>query len=221
FATHLLFSSPRLRFSEQQKRSILSWASALGANNVPSMYALGKTQEQIKELFGDPKEKVTTTSGNVFYLNSVSKAIAMDYANPLVRFSMQDYPEDGQGQMSQVHHGEKMLEGLPNNLAPPCVALGTNIFFVNELLQHSTKDYFIPKKFFQAKLGGAPKAEVLAVGHGIIYMLQEGYAVDPELIIVLVSTFTRTYEDIKANGSELEWGFTGESLFSTIGHCTS
>ncbi|KIK80276.1 hypothetical protein PAXRUDRAFT_15881 [Paxillus rubicundulus Ve08.2h10] len=120
---------------------------------------------------------------------------------------MQDYPEDGQGQMLQVHHREKMLEGLPNNLTPPCVAVGTNIFFVDELLQWSTKDYFIPKKFFQAKLGGAPKAEVLAAGYGVS-RTEEGYTVDLELIIVLVSTFTRTYKDIKANGSELERGFT-------------
>ncbi|KAF9237455.1 hypothetical protein BU15DRAFT_48704 [Melanogaster broomeanus] len=187
FATHLLFSSPRLRFSEQQKKSVLSWATALGAHPVPSMYSLGKTQERIKALFGDPKEKVTSASGNIFYLNSVSKAIAMDYANPLVRFSMQDYPEDGQGRMSQVHHGEKMLEDLPNNLAPPCVAVGINIFFVNELLQRSTKGYFIPKKFFQAKLGGTPEAEVLAAGHGVS-RTEEGYAVDTEVVIVLVST---------------------------------
>ncbi|KIO08465.1 hypothetical protein M404DRAFT_134486, partial [Pisolithus tinctorius Marx 270] len=210
FATHLLFSSPRLRFSEQQKKSVLSWATALGAHSVPSMYSLGKTQERIKALLGDPKEKVTSASGNIFYLNSVSKAIAMDYANPLVRFSMQDYPEDGQGRMSQVHHGEKMLEGLPNNLSPPCVTVGINIFFVNELLQRSTKDYFIPKKFFQAKLGGAPEAEVLAAGHGVS-RTEEGYAVDAELVIVLVSTFMRTYEDIKANGSEFDNGFTASS----------
>ncbi|KAI6139099.1 hypothetical protein BKA82DRAFT_4020403 [Pisolithus tinctorius] len=38
---------------------------------------LGKTQEQIKALLRDPKEKVTSASGNIFYMNSVSKAIAM------------------------------------------------------------------------------------------------------------------------------------------------
>ncbi|KIJ68889.1 hypothetical protein HYDPIDRAFT_122720 [Hydnomerulius pinastri MD-312] len=183
FVTHLLFSSPRLRFSDAQKKSILSWAMALGADGVPSLYSLRKTQERIKNLLGDPTEKVTAASGNIFYLNSVSKAIAMDYANPLTRFSMQDYPEDGQGQMSQVHHGHKMLEGLPDDLAPPCVCVGTNIFFVNELLQRSTKDYFIPKKFFQAKLDGALEADILALGHGVS-RTDMGYSVDPEQVIV-------------------------------------
>ncbi|KIK74857.1 hypothetical protein PAXRUDRAFT_19475 [Paxillus rubicundulus Ve08.2h10] len=168
---------------------------------------LCKTREQIKALFGDPTEKVTASSGNIFYLNSISKAIAMDYANPLTRFSMQDYPEDGQGQMSQVHHGSKMLEGLPDDLAPPCVCAVANVFFVNKLLQHSSKDYFIPKKFFQVKLGGVSEAEVLALGHSVS-KTEVGYSVDPELFIVPVSTFAQTYEDIKANGSEFSKGFT-------------
>ena len=43
--------------------------------------------------------------------------------------------------------------------------------------------------------------------------MQVGCAVDPKYVIVLVSTFARTYEDIKANGSEFNRGFTGWSLF--------
>ena len=51
---------------------------------------------------------------------------------------MQEYPEDGQGQMSQVHHGSKMLEDLPDGLAPPCVRVDCVVYFVDELLQQST-----------------------------------------------------------------------------------
>jgi len=76
FTTHLLFSSLHLRFSEAQKKSILQWATGLGAKGVPSLYSLRKTQERIKALLGDPTEKVVTNSGNIFYLNSVSNAIA-------------------------------------------------------------------------------------------------------------------------------------------------
>ncbi|KIK75542.1 hypothetical protein PAXRUDRAFT_18906 [Paxillus rubicundulus Ve08.2h10] len=78
------------------------------------------------------------------------------------------------------------------------------------LLQRSSKDYFIPKKFFQVKLGGASEAEVLALGHSIS-KTEVGYSVDPELFIVPVSTFARTYKDIKANGSEFSKGFTALS----------
>ena len=80
---------------------------------------------------------------------------------------MQDYPEDGRGRMSQVHHGGKMLEGLPRGLAPPCVRANHSIFFVDELLQQESKQYFIPKKFFQAKLGPTSETEVLALGHKV------------------------------------------------------
>ncbi|KAG1720473.1 hypothetical protein EDB19DRAFT_1917941 [Suillus lakei] len=83
FITHLLFSSPHLQFSEAQKKAILNWATALGATGVPSLHSLWKAQDRIKELVGNPTEKVTTASRNIFYINSVGKAIAKDYSNLL------------------------------------------------------------------------------------------------------------------------------------------
>ncbi|KAH9007487.1 hypothetical protein EDB84DRAFT_1242287, partial [Lactarius hengduanensis] len=52
YLTDMLFSSPRLRFSEQQKKAVLSWASQLGARNVPSLYALSQCQQHIKDIIG-------------------------------------------------------------------------------------------------------------------------------------------------------------------------
>lgn len=80
---------------------------------------------------------------------------------------MQDYPEDGQGRMSQVQHGSKMLMGLPDDLAPPSVRVDGKIFFVYELLQQSAKGYFIPTKLFQARVGPTPETEVLSLGHRV------------------------------------------------------
>ncbi|KAG2086478.1 hypothetical protein BD769DRAFT_1320705, partial [Suillus cothurnatus] len=145
FITALLFSSPRLPFSEAQKKAILSWAKELGALDVPSLYALNRFQETVKTLVGNSTEKVTARSGNIFYLNDVGQAVAKDYANPLTRFAMQDYPEDGGRGMSQVFNGEKMLFKLPS---PPAVKVDGEIYFVNELLQDSSGDYFIPEHFF-------------------------------------------------------------------------
>ncbi|KAF8546850.1 hypothetical protein OG21DRAFT_1399235, partial [Imleria badia] len=201
FLTHLLFSSPRLRFSQAQKAAVLTWAKDLGAPEVPSMYAMKKAQECFMGLLGTPTEKITATSGNVFYLNALSKAIAMDFANPLTRFAMQEYPEDGQGRMSQVHHGMKMLDDLPDALAPPCARVDCSVYFVNELLQQSTGQFFIPKKFFQARMQGSLEPTVLALGHRASETA-EGYAVDPEMIIVEVSTFIRTFEDLQHRAGE-------------------
>jgi predicted DNA-binding transcriptional regulator YafY len=77
FLTDFLFSSPRLRFSESQKKAILSWAKDLKAPVVPSLSALKRSQNKIEELLEPATEKVTSASGNVFYMNDVAKAIAM------------------------------------------------------------------------------------------------------------------------------------------------
>jgi hypothetical protein len=76
FITALLFSSPRLPFSEVQKKAILSWAKELGALDVPLLYALNRFQETVKTLVVNPIEKVTAHSGNIFYLNDVGQAVA-------------------------------------------------------------------------------------------------------------------------------------------------
>jgi hypothetical protein len=82
---------------------------------------------------------------------------------------MWDYPEEGQGRMSQIHHGEKMLHGLPDNLAMPSVRVGRSIFFVNKLLQQVSKDYFIPKKFFQVQVSADHDVEILSLGHFVTW----------------------------------------------------
>ena len=50
------------------------------------MYAVKKTRERITDLLGSPMEKMTTASGNVFYLNAISKVIAMVNTNSLELF---------------------------------------------------------------------------------------------------------------------------------------
>jgi hypothetical protein len=188
YITDLLFSSPRLRFSDAQKQAVITWAKALGAPNVPTLYGLKKCHDHICNQVGNPTEKVKANSGNIFYLNSIAKAIAkvfssltsssmasskilgQDYANPLTRMCMQDYPEDGQGSMSQAHHGEKMLN-LPDGLAVPSVRVSKKIYFTGELLQQSSQSYFIPERFFQAYLpdGDAahPEPAILAIGNPV------------------------------------------------------
>jgi hypothetical protein len=77
FLTNFLFSSPRLRFSEAQKKAILSWAKDLKAPAVPMLSGLKRCQKNIERLVGTSTEKVVSASGNMFDLNTVAKAIAM------------------------------------------------------------------------------------------------------------------------------------------------
>jgi hypothetical protein len=44
--------------------------------DVPLLYALNQLQESLRTLVGNPTEKITAHSGNIFYLNDVGKAIA-------------------------------------------------------------------------------------------------------------------------------------------------
>lgn len=61
---------------------------------------------------------------------------------------MQDYLIDSEGGMLQVFHVEKMLLGMPSELAAPMVCVDGEIYFINELLQLDSYEYFIPEHFF-------------------------------------------------------------------------
>lgn len=76
FMTDVLFSSPRLRFSDPQKKAVLTWATNMGAKAVPNLRALKMSQERLRKLVGDPTEKVTSVNSNVFHVNNVAHAIA-------------------------------------------------------------------------------------------------------------------------------------------------
>jgi hypothetical protein len=76
FLTDLLFSSPRLRFSEQQKRAVLSWASQLGARDVPTYYMLSRFQEGVKNIVGNSVISVTTGTGHKVFMQDIPHLIA-------------------------------------------------------------------------------------------------------------------------------------------------
>ncbi|KAF8546401.1 hypothetical protein OG21DRAFT_1427122 [Imleria badia] len=99
---------------------------------------------------------------------------------------MQEYPEDGQGQMSQAHHGSQ---------------------------------YFVPKKIFQARTsleGESVEPTILALGHKVS-KTAAGFVVDLEMIIVPVSTFFNTFEDLRHRAGESGIQFTASSIvFSNL-----
>ncbi|KAG1828025.1 hypothetical protein EV424DRAFT_1318931 [Suillus variegatus] len=213
FLTSLLFSSARLPFSDAQKKAALSWAKELGARDIPSLWSVKQSNDRISELVGNPMRKVTSASGNIFYINDIGHAIAKDYANPLTRFSMMDYPEDGGLGMSQVCHGQKMLLEMPS---PPAARVGGKVYFINELLQERSGAYFVPERFFNASYGSSNQRdsqdlrqdkELYAMGRAVQYT-DAGFIVSDEQEVVPVSIFRRSFEDIK---DELACGVTSSS----------
>ncbi|KAI0040147.1 hypothetical protein FA95DRAFT_1464700, partial [Auriscalpium vulgare] len=208
YITHLLFSSPRLQFSDAQKKAVLSWARELRAPDVPTLDAIKKCQQRIETLIGDPTEKVTAQSGNIFYINSIGKAVAKDFSNPLTRFCMEDYPEFLGQTMSEVRHGEKMLLDIPADVGTPMVRVDGKIFYVDELLETQSGSYFIPERFFNRAVSDtipsqsdtqphatSPELELVALGRNVAASLS-GFTVDNERVIAPVSDFSRNFFDI-------------------------
>ncbi|KAF8879795.1 hypothetical protein BD779DRAFT_1446717, partial [Infundibulicybe gibba] len=169
FMTDFLFSSPRLCFSEAQKKAVLKWAKEMSMPVVPALNSLKRCRENIKNIIGDGMEKVQSASGNIFYLNSVARAISLDYANPLTRLAMMDYPKNEGFHFSDHFSGEKMLFAS-DDIATPSVSVDKEIFFVDELLQCHNGRYFIPQCFFYSKPAS-------------IYGPENTYESDPEWLL--------------------------------------
>ncbi|KAK1220278.1 hypothetical protein PQX77_016965 [Marasmius sp. AFHP31] len=172
FLTQLLFSgSARVRFSESQKQAVLEWAKALGTQDVPTLSALKKAQESIEKMVGQPTEKVVSSLGTIFYINDVGKAIARDFANPITRLAMTEYPQDGGEGVSELKNGDKWLLELPRDLLTVTARVNGKIYFTGELLQCQDGSYFIPDRFFtvpQPSNNGTPPIDTLfALGNTV------------------------------------------------------
>lgn len=150
FLTDILFNSPRLRFSEAQKRAVLKWGKDLGAQDVPTLYALEKMQKELTESFGDPTSEKRTHKGSIFYINEIGAAISKDLSNPLVRPHLVFYPMVNQdGSISQTWHGKKWLRDLPEELLTPmAIHPDGRHFYVGEICLSRDQTYFIPQKWF-------------------------------------------------------------------------
>ena len=55
----------------------MEWVTVLDAPDVPSLFSVKSTQDRISKLLQSPTEKITSSCGNTFYLNSISKAITL------------------------------------------------------------------------------------------------------------------------------------------------
>jgi len=93
-------------------------------------------------------------------------------ANPLLRPSMQLYPEDAGNSMKQLWHGLKWVQDCPDDLLTPTAKVGDEIYYVDELLLRHNGQYFIPKRFFMKATQGQPQLppQLWALGHEVVYV---------------------------------------------------
>ncbi|KAJ7315199.1 hypothetical protein DFH08DRAFT_820801 [Mycena albidolilacea] len=146
FLMDVLFSSPRLRFSRAQQKSVLSWAKELGAQ-VPSYNGFRQTQDALLTEVGNPTKRQQSGRGNVWYLNEISDSIKKDMSNPFTRSGMALYPDDAGNKLEEVWNGDKMLRDVPDHLLSPTIRHNSVIYYVNELVQCSDGSWFLPKRW--------------------------------------------------------------------------
>ncbi|KAF7982629.1 hypothetical protein HWV62_27053 [Athelia sp. TMB] len=159
--TDMLFNSPRMKFSRPQQKAVLSWAKQIGARDVPSHSQFLSMQQELLERVGDPSSRQRSSRGNIYYLNEIGDSIAKDIANPITRPDMVFYPEDGEGRMGEVWHGDKMLHDVPDSMLSPTYKHDGTIYWVDELVKRSEGLWFIPKRWITRN--GLP----FAVGHHV------------------------------------------------------
>ncbi|TFK51166.1 hypothetical protein OE88DRAFT_1735116 [Heliocybe sulcata] len=198
--TDILFSSPRLRFSRAQQQAVLTWARDLGAKNIPSLHALHKFQSDGLEVLGNPTVKVRSASGNIFYMNKVTKAVAKDYAHPETRRLIHAYPEYTPNAVSEVWQAEKWLCDAPDHVLTPMIRLGNTDFYVKELTRCHDGSWFIPTRFFEHA------GKMLAVGHDVVPS-SEGLVVADNKSIKQCDLFERNWPEIEAS-------YAGQGIFA-------
>ncbi|KAF7967502.1 hypothetical protein HWV62_34048 [Athelia sp. TMB] len=177
FATDLLFNSPRMKFSRAQQKAVLSWGKQLGAENVPSHSKFLEMQKDLLDRLGDPTSRQQSSRGN-------------DMSNPITRPDMVFYPEDGEGRLGEVWHGNKMLRDILDALLSPTLRHDKKIYWVDELVKRAGGQWFIPKRWITRQ--GYP----YAVGFHA-HPSENGLVVDSTtLVTVPVATFVLGLDEI-------------------------
>ncbi|KAG8701329.1 hypothetical protein FRC08_004137 [Ceratobasidium sp. 394] len=151
--THSLFNAPHIHFSVAQRQAVLDWANAMGMLDVPTIYSLERCQEALKQTIGDPSSMYNTSTGNVYYLNSINTVVQQEFSNPRVREHMEFYPQDAGDHSSEIWHGEKLVQGHNRKQLTPMVSHDNKTYFVDEICELADGSAFIPDMFLRREGG--------------------------------------------------------------------
>lgn len=89
-------------------------------------------------------------------------------SNPISRPDMVFYPEDGEGRLGEVWHGEKMLRDVPDRLLSPTLRYKNQVYWVDELVRRTGGQFFIPKRWITRH--GNPYAVGYHAKHSEVYL---------------------------------------------------
>ncbi|KAF7311879.1 hypothetical protein MIND_00198800 [Mycena indigotica] len=134
----------RCRFTNAQMSLVLHLLKHLGARDVPTLKGLRKIQKQVHDQFPDKPVKITSSLGNIFYMNDIRHAIARDFSNPLVAPHLHLYPEEmPRTGISERWQAARLFEYTAEELTP-MYSNGRRRWWINELAQLQNGQFVIP-----------------------------------------------------------------------------
>ncbi|KAJ3728175.1 hypothetical protein DFJ43DRAFT_966520, partial [Lentinula guzmanii] len=137
-----------LRISDSLMKMFIWAMRECGAKDVPSFYALRKSQRGLNSTQGIPNIECKSAQGKIFYVNDPQMIIANDWTNPNVRPLLHFYPEIPEdGIVCEVWHAEKWRTMDPELLSPMYDAGSGKHFYVFELLKLRDGSFVIPVRW--------------------------------------------------------------------------
>ncbi|KAI0687450.1 hypothetical protein BC835DRAFT_1408348 [Cytidiella melzeri] len=131
-----------------------------GTPNVPSFSALRANQARLKATIGPTSTRHVSTLGNEFHMNSASKLISLDFANPLVRPHIHPYVEISSS-LSEFYQAERLRNenvDLLQLMWADFKRSPDQHFYIKEIAQTNNGTFVIPMRW--VRLIGAHGNEV-------------------------------------------------------------
>ncbi|KAJ7185109.1 hypothetical protein GGX14DRAFT_538239 [Mycena pura] len=195
----ILDNLPRCRFTGAQLSLVIHFAKSLGAPNVPSLKSLRRVQKSLQDKCSQPPLQINSAMGNIFFMNDLRQSIARDFSNPLVAPYLQLYPEEVDGDISEMWQAERWKEYSPEQLTP-MFPKGHKQFWIEELAQTQDGTFVIPTTWIKRK--GILITDALVVIH-----LPDGrWQLTERESIVEADNLQFDFKDLVAQyGDRFEW----------------
>ncbi|KAK7455889.1 hypothetical protein VKT23_010927 [Stygiomarasmius scandens] len=131
---------PRSVFSETELEACRWFANQCGADEIPTVRTVKRHRETIVEQFGAGIISSTGNQGNIFSILDLSRILAQEFSNPLVRPHISVLSEDSGEMLDSACQAQKWRDCVNANLTGPMARHNGNDFFVNEPALVNTDD---------------------------------------------------------------------------------
>ncbi|KAI0362301.1 hypothetical protein OH77DRAFT_1389783, partial [Trametes cingulata] len=146
---------PRSLFSESELRGTRWVAAKSGSRSLPSVRQVKNSREKVLAVAGTSPRHHSGRCGHLYATADLPTIIEHEFANPLVRSTLQLYPVDAGQRLSHPSEAQKWADEVDPDLAAPMArSKDGKDFFVNELAMANIDDLgqvglVVPTRWFQ------------------------------------------------------------------------